>query len=135
MLAVFPPVLLKTYPVEREEIKQTIEFLEEEIRDGQEIYIYYRGYPAFLYYKDIGFIKLQNRVVIGTQQILDDKGFYSELARVAGPTWFLFTHAKPIKKWKTEETVIIRRLGEERKLLKKSTVKGSSVYLFDTPEP
>jgi hypothetical protein len=135
MLAVFPPVLLKTYPVERAEIKQSLAYLEENSTAVQDIYVYYRGYTSFRYYQEIGFVKTQSRIVKGSNKILDDKGFYKELERVPGPAWFLFTHAKPMKNGETEETVIIRRLGEERKLLKKSTVKGSSVYLFDRPGP
>lgn len=135
MLAVFPPVLLKTYPVERAEIKQSLAYLEDNSTAGQDIYVYYRGYTSFRYYQEIGFVKTQSRIVKGSNKILDDKGFYKELERVPGQAWFLFTHAKPLENGETEETVIIRRLGEERKLLKKSTVKGSSVYLFDRPGP
>jgi hypothetical protein len=118
---------LSGYPVklEREEVKKSIRYIQENIHEGEDIYIYYFTTFSYKYYDNIGFTNLKTHIIEGKYNRLGlySDGDISELKMLHGKTWLLFT-------FKGSNMIeYIDSLGYKR--IKEYKVKGSSVYLYD----
>jgi hypothetical protein len=117
---------LSGYPVkiEREEIKKSIRYIQENIHEGENIYIYYFATFPYKYYDNIGFTNLKTPIIEGKY---NRSGFYStgdinELKRLRGKTWLLLSSDKGIAEQ-------VNSLGYKK--IKEYKAKGSFVYLYD----
>jgi hypothetical protein len=120
------PVLLK-----REEIKKSIQYIQENNTDNEPVYIYYGALRAFQYYNDIGFIKIQAPVINGTANRDNKEAYMDELGKLHGKNWLLFSHVML-----DEEKFIINRLDSiGHDSINAFQTSGSSAYFYDFGEP
>lgn len=115
------------FPQKNEEIKKTIQYLQQHINKNDKIYIYYSAGSAFLYYKKIQFIKFNVPVTFGSKNRSDKAKYINELKELKGRNWLLFSHV-----YENEEDFIIRQLDSlGYKKLDSFKTYGSSTYLYD----
>ncbi|MCK4664378.1 MAG: glycosyltransferase family 39 protein [Bacteroidales bacterium] len=114
------------YPIEREEIKKSISYVNKNISENELVYIYYASVPAFLFYKQAYFVKFDNKIVIGKSHRGNDSLYIKDLSSLSGKVWILFSHVDS-----NEDKFIIDYLQTRGKLLDEYKTTGSSVYLFN----
>lgn len=117
----------KEYPMEKEELKKSMDFLSENISKEDKIYVYYGASNAFEYYQLINYLTFKNELLIGTANKQNKPEYINEVSRIQGLMWLLFSHDVD-----NEEEYIVTQLqlkGYEK--LKSFHSKGSSAYLFD----
>jgi hypothetical protein len=117
----------KEYPIEKEELKKSMDFLYENISQDDKIYVYYGASNAFEYYQLTNYLKFENELLIGTANKQNKPEYINEVSLTTGTTWLLFSHDVD-----NEEEYIVTQLqlkGYEE--LKSFHAKGSSTYLFN----
>jgi uncharacterized membrane protein len=130
-LLIIPVEMVKIFPLQREEIRDSISFMNENISPGQEIYLYYGACQAFEFYKETGFVRFDNKATRGRMNKTEWSKYIAEINRQNGQVWLLFSHIYPFNKPETEETYIVKNLGLDWKLLKQFHAKGSAAYLVE----
>jgi hypothetical protein len=131
ILIIVPAELLRFYPIEREEIKQAINYMQKNISEEQAIYIYPMAERAFNYYEQINFINVDNEQIRGSNRVNDRGVQLQQLDGMSGQVWFLFSHVNPYFKRLSEEDYFIGFLEKDWTLIDKYEARGSSVYLFE----
>jgi hypothetical protein len=132
-LIIIPLETVKIFPIQREEIKDSISFINKNISPGQDVYLYYGSYQAFEFYKETGVVTFDNKTSRGKASKNDWSKYIEEIKRQNGQVWLLFSHVYPFNKPETEETYIVKNLESDWKLLKQFHAKGSAAYLFESP--
>ncbi|GHT10129.1 hypothetical protein FACS189426_09860 [Bacteroidia bacterium] len=115
---------LSKLPIQYENIKGSIKFIQENISENENIYIYSFAIPGYEYYNSIGFANTKNwHSVYSSRDI-------NELNDLRGKTWLLFSHIAD----EDEEFMInhIDSLGHTK--IKEFKTFGSSAYLYDFGE-
>ena len=117
------------FPIELEEIKESVDYISRQSMEKDQIYLYYGAAPAFSFYQDTGYSLPSLQVIHGEKHRGDQDKYMEELSSLSGRTWVLISHP-----FAEEETFIVDSLAE-RGVVPLSTfqAKGSSVYLFDLP--
>ena len=128
--AIFLFQLIAEFPIERDEIKRSINFINKNIESGDNLYVYYGAAGAFRYYRQIGFASVGNPAVFGQSEPRERTIFIEDLAQFKGRIWVLFSHLQPFGT-EAEKTFIVNHLSEKGKLLGTFNTKGSAAYLFD----
>jgi hypothetical protein len=130
-LIIIPLVLTRIFPFKREEIKESLSYMEENITKDQAIYLYYRARTPYKYYSQTGYFDSMNRLVRGRVNSDDREKFEKDLAKLSGQVWFLFSHVKPISETEDEEVRMVSYLKNDWILLDQFQASGSSVYLLE----
>jgi len=135
-IAALTPAVILTYvvfinfPIEKEEIKKSISYMDSKIINGQIIYVYYASKNPFNFYKQTGFVKNSNRVITGLKHRNENEKYAAELAALKGEVWFLFSHVYPWTEDNEEKYMVNFLLNRGATLLEKQVYKDSSVYLI-----
>jgi len=127
-------VFLTVHPVEREEIKQPMEYIENHWEKGDKLYVYFAAEYAFRYYQKR--IQIDNSDVMIGMPLIDYTNFeriknnnhQSELDRLSqnNRVWIIFSHVyDDHEKLFTE---YLERSGKQRDVFK---MPGASVYLYE----
>jgi hypothetical protein len=119
------------FPVKSEEMKESIDYIQKNIEEGDRIYVYYFAIFPYEYYNQIGYSTIQAPVTNGkfTGWPIYSTGEITEVDALRGKTWLLLVHGSD------DEQLILNRvdsLGHKR--LKEYKTKGSSAYLYDFGE-
>ncbi|GAG16359.1 unnamed protein product, partial [marine sediment metagenome] len=120
-------------PIEKEEIKKSIDYIENNIETHDAVYVYYGSSAPFQFYREINYVDIDNKIIFGTSHRGDFKKYYYELLNLRGRVWLLFSHIFPFSGNVKESDYMIDfliRNGSE--LLDKKRYKGSIVYYVDT---
>ena len=80
------------YPAQTEEIKKSIDFISQNIKPEQHVYVYYGAIPAFTYYQKIGKIKFRNTVILGHGYRGENPKYVNEIRSIPADSWILFSH-------------------------------------------
>jgi len=107
----------KEFPLEKEELKKSMDFITENIQGEDKIYVYYGATN----------VKFENELLIGTANKQNKPEYLNEVSRIKCQTWLLFSHDVD-----NEEEYILTQLelkGYEK--MKSFHAKGSSAYLID----
>lgn len=115
------------FPLKREEIKDSIIHLQQNISKNEKIYVFYSALPAFRYYQKIQFIKVSAPIIFGTNNFNHNDKYIRELIKLKGKNWILFS-----RKFSDVETNIIKQLdslGYEK--IETFKTYGSKTYLYD----
>ena len=116
------------FPIQRDQIKPCLKFIDENIKATDHIYVYYFSKNPFRYYVDINYFKAKNPRTIASWSNRGhiDKAF-DDLKQLKGKNWLLFSH------WfDNEETKMIHyldSLGYPK--LNSFKTYGSSAYYYD----
>ena len=128
--AIFLFQLVSEFPIERDEIKRSITFINNNIAKGDNLYIYYGAAGAFRYYRQTGFVTFDNPAVFGQSEPGKMEVFAGDVAQFEGRTWVLFSHLQPFGT-EAEAAFIVKHLSDRGKLLGSFKTKASAAYLFD----
>lgn len=112
-----------------EEIKPILEYVHEEIDEGDCLYVYYGADCAFNFYKKLyGF----NKYIKGINSRDDWKKYYEDIDKLAGNrrVWVIFSHVYYVGRL-SEENYIVDYLNIKGKLLDAGRFQGAAAYLFD----
>ena len=120
-------------PIEREEIKKTMQFIQDNQMDSAEYYVYYDGKRAYRFYTQHGPYFTQAGGVRGTNGRKDAQKLIADLHALRGRTWLLFSHVhiadKPVG---DEEAYMISYILQKGgQVIKSYKTTGSSAYLID----
>jgi hypothetical protein len=134
------PILVLAYPAtkqipfEREEIKKSLSFLQENMVEGDQLYLYYASTYPFDLYRVTGFVEANPPLIRG-EISRDDWGKYLEpFVGMHGRLWLIFSHVYSFSgsDSKNEEYFIVNYLlGKGAVMVEMKKFKGSSVYLVD----
>jgi 4-amino-4-deoxy-L-arabinose transferase-like glycosyltransferase len=129
---VFMPIVLRNnkYPRKKEEIKDSIAFIEKNINADQPIYLYSGAVIAAQYYRETNCFSSQHRLITGTPN-RDEPGKYIDEIKAAGKeTWLLFSAVYTGKKGNEEDFIVNTLMAAEgATVLQKFKTKGSAAYL------
>lgn len=121
------------YPIEKEEIKNSLKYIENNIKKDEAIYVYYGSNKAFNFYKETKFINISNAIIFGTRHRDENYKYDPELLNLKGRVWLLFSHVYPLRNEEKYMMELLLNKGSE--LLDVKKYKGSSVYYVDTKKP
>jgi hypothetical protein len=122
----------RKFPLQREEIKKSMQVIEKEARPGDSIYVYYGAWAAFTYYYQQGYpLKKQLPFIIGHSSLEDNNGYLEELRSISGRVWVLFSHGYPFDGSRKEEKFIVGGLEKRGKLIRQFEDVDTAVYLFE----
>jgi hypothetical protein len=94
----FTLFIIKNFPLEKEEIKKTYNYIEQNISKKDKIYVYYASVPAFNFYADINKFNLTNEIIFGKNCRQNIYQYTDDLINVNDPIWMLFTHYRENEK-------------------------------------
>lgn len=115
------------FPIENEELKKSLNYIQNHKAPGDSIYVYYGASKAMLYYQAIQYIDFTPVVLYGHNFRDDQQLYLSELSSLKGRYWLLFSHDH-----EDEEGDIIRSLDEMGyPMLTSFRTLGSGAYLYD----
>jgi hypothetical protein len=132
-VAVIIPALMLFYffrngfPQEKQEIKKSIDYIQQHKGDGDKLYMYYGTCYAIEYYEKTKYFKTTAAITYGTNNRSEKEKYIAELKRLQGRNWLLFSST-----YDDEETYItgqLDMLGYKR--LESFATTGSSTYLYD----
>ena len=115
------------FPLKKEEIKKSIDYIKNNIADENKIYVYKGALDAYKYYDKIEYINFSNSVIFGKGTRADKSTYIEQLINLRGNIWLLFSH-----NYNNEEEYIITQLdslGYHR--IEAFRSHGSSTYLYD----
>jgi hypothetical protein len=136
LFAVIIPILFLSvghhFKLQRQEIKKSITYINENTGGKEPVYIYHGASRAFRYYYEIGFANSNMQVIncsFGDRAWGRVAEYVDEIKTLHGANWLLFTH------FFGEDELIINQLDSigYTKLDEFQTV-GSSAYLYDFGE-
>jgi len=128
VIIMFYPIY-QSFPIKKEEIKDSLSYIDQNIKNDEEIYIYYGARRAFTFYNEIKFINLNNVIIYGTKHRKQIGKYDHELLNLKGKVWLLFSH---VVDGREEKYMIKLLLNNGSELLDKKKYRRSSVYYFDT---
>jgi hypothetical protein len=109
------------FPVRRHETKKSLKYIEENIREGESVYIQRFDRYTYYYYQDIGFVHIKAPMIEGYDSPEEN---FKILKKLHGKTWLLL---EPI-----EKGLIINRFDSlGYRSIKEFHYHDSSVYLYD----
>lgn len=125
-------LLIKKFPVEREEIKKSMEYVNENIVPTDDIYLYYNSHSAFDFYKEkYPSIATNTSIGYGTENRENWTAYDPEILRFEGDTWMIFSHiyVKKNEEGLKEDTYMLELLVKNGyKIVEEKKFEGSSVY-------
>ncbi|MGB0931975.1 MAG: glycosyltransferase family 39 protein [Chitinophagales bacterium] len=130
LINLFP--LATKLPIEKEEIKKSMEYVNENITPTDNIYLYYDSQPAFNFYKEkYPAIARNTSIAYGTENRKNWAAYDPEILRIEGNTWMIFSHiyAKKNEEGLKEDAYMLGFLKKKGyKVLEEKKFEGSSVY-------
>jgi hypothetical protein len=129
LLAVYSVFVVK-FPIQFEEIKKSMKYIQQNKHEGENIYIYHFAIFSYKYYEQIGFTIEKANIIEGKYY---DQGYHvgdiRELDDLHGKNWLLFAHGGD------DEPIMINHvdsMGYSK--IKEFKTAGSSAYLYDFGE-
>ena len=115
-------------PLYREHIRPSMDYLKENLSEGDLIYVYYYAEPAFLFY--LPKYHLEDRVYFLGGEYQDNPDDYlREIESLDGRVWFLFSHVYEDASI-NEKEFILHYLDKNATKEKDFRVRGTSVFLY-----
>ena len=139
LLNVFNLFHRNNFPIEKEEIKKSLEQLNANLEDGDKIYVYHSSYRPFIFYKanysTIAGMDNSN-IIVGESNIENWPKYNDIIENIEGNIWILFSHVRYNKnKNHDEESYIIDLFRQnDFKIMEEHKYKRSSVYKAATIE-
>lgn len=123
------------HPIEREEMRPVLGYLEKHQKPADTIYVYYGAEPAFRYYAP-RFQLTDLPITYGIGRTPNTESYITDLNRVADKhrVWLVFSH---VYDWANlnEGSVYLDYAQRHGKLLDSFQVEGASTFLFDLSQP
>ncbi|TDI81608.1 MAG: hypothetical protein E2O83_00725 [Bacteroidetes bacterium] len=121
---------LENFPIERQNIKSSLSFIEKNIKDKEPIYIYFASKYAFAFYKNKYPNLLKHTIVIGKDHKNQWENHYNDIRNIDSDFWMIFSHVRYSKEsGEPEDKYIIRKLSSEGyKIIITKRDKGCRTY-------
>ncbi len=130
-------IALKDFPFEREEIKNSIAYLDANAAPTDQLYIYHTTAHAFLFYQEkfsaYPVLEANDNVIISKSSRKDWAQYDKSISAIrSAPVWLLFSHVYRPKEPKgsiSEEEYILEKLEANGfKIIDQQNYTGSTVY-------
>jgi len=120
--------LLFYLPFQREEIKKSLTYLNENIKKGDKIYIYFAAENAFQYYKNIHYFDFPDNEIIKGKSYWnsENKLYQDDLKNLSGSYWLVFSHISDNEEIKLKDKLSAAGQYPIHQLIS----PGSSIYLY-----
>jgi hypothetical protein len=131
LILLFPVFLFSAgYPfkVRRQEIKDSINYIQKNRSENENIYVHPSCFAAAKYYEAIKFAPPMEYIGSYFDQKIDDNEYIEGLKKLRGKNWLLYTYSLE------EEKYLTNKLDSCYKRLKTYHTTGSSAYLYDFGE-
>jgi hypothetical protein len=115
-------------PLRHEQLAPVLEKVRRDIQPGDRVYVYYSAVPAFTFYTrehPLG----EATVTFGEEHRNDPAGYRTELAKLHGRVWIVFSHPHNY-----EETVIRTALDCRGPCEREVKLHGAAAWLYRLPE-
>jgi len=122
----FYPIYLK-FPIKKEEIKISLNYIKQNIKSMETIYVHYGAVRSFKFYEDIKFITFNNSIIYDKGHREGDSKYDATIMNLKGKVWFVFTHPYRDEK----EHIVEDLLNTGAELIDKKEYKGSTIYYID----
>lgn len=134
-------VVVRVYtvvPMEKEEIKKSLAYLNEKVSATDHIYVYYSAQPAFQFYKgNYDKVSRNNNIILGKSGRNNWEFYAKEVASLDSVDWLLFSHTYWENKYGTwlneEEYILVEFEKRGYQVTEKVYYKGSSLYRITPP--
>ncbi len=126
-------LLWKRMPIKREEIKPVYNYIIDNIKPEDKIFVYAKNQDVFDFYNKIGYLNFKNETILGGINRKNFKNNDAELDRLKGNVWFIFAHNYKFKHDKiSEQEYILNYLKANGGIVKDSinSVKSDG-YLIE----
>ncbi len=137
-------VLKKQFPLEYEEIKVGLQHINDHIKPGQQVYVYFASYVAFTYYhkhlKKYPDIK-ENQILHGIKRFKKtEKDFTPDIPKLKDDVWLLFSHIEKNTKGLSDLDNILHLIKQNgyKILERKDFTRGAVIHAVrvnKSPEP
>ena len=125
-LILFVQFFSQKFPFEREEIKDSYNYVKNNISQNDKIYVYFGAVPAFNFYSNINIFNLTNDIIIGKNCRANIEMYKNDLMNLEGNIWLIFSHDRDY-----EKAFILNHMSDSNFLILKHEVfSGSEVFLF-----
>jgi hypothetical protein len=115
------------YPYVNQEIRNSIDFIQENISEGEAVYVDWRARRQYQYYVDINYVKFDAPIVTGRRYKVFSEENINELKSLSGKYWVLFAGGNHGLQWK-----MIKGLEQSGvKIEKRFITSKSHAYLID----
>ena len=122
--------LFRNLPLKHEEIKESINFINENFKDNEQVYIYYGAVNAYNFYNQIGIVKFNTKPLIGSCYRGNEQMYIQDILQKENSTiWVLFSHPH-----QGEDLKILKLLDSKCTILKQFVTEKSSAYLLQTKQ-
>ncbi|GHT10125.1 hypothetical protein FACS189426_09850 [Bacteroidia bacterium] len=111
-------------------IRESFKFIQRNICEDENIYVYYFATPGYEYYNSIGFINPKAQVLKGKYNRYDARDDFNELNNLHGKTWLLFSNLVDC----VDEEFMINYIDSLYPKIKEFKTVGFSAYLYDFGE-
>ena len=118
------------YPVEHQEIKQSLAYYEQHKQPNDNLYIFHSAEYAYKLYQAIGKIPPNERSWFGSLDVNNIGLYAGELSKNGGRTWMIAC----LNYMHELDKIAAAMEAGGAKLVQVHKVEGSSIYLFDIPE-
>ena len=127
----FTFLLIIGIPLKDEEIKGNLSYLEENIRDGDNLFITPYAVPAYKYYQKIDYFNINNNVVLEPFASFEEKQtFLNKIQNTSGNVWLLFIGGE--SSYGGYQTDILDNLRKDNHhILKHNSEHKSDIYMFN----
>ncbi len=123
----FLALIMYSFPLHRSEIKQPLEFIQDNRQQGDKLYVAPGSVAAYTYYTQTGHFCENNMVVILSRPRMTSKEAFFEqtILPLTGPCWLLFSHNQEIADY------VVGKLGKmSLKPAKAFETVNAATYLF-----
>jgi len=123
--------IFKSTPIQKEEIKLSLNYINKKNTPNENIYIYYGAKPAFLFYKKDYQCFNKNNIILGTSNRSNWDQYNNEIKNLTNINWIVFSHTYWVKNKSalTEEEYIIKTFKKNGyQIIEQKHFEGSSVY-------
>lgn len=115
------------FPVEKEELKKALSFIQNNSTGHEPVYVYYGAKSSFLYYTRTGFFRQTDHIIYGQSYRDNAIRYRDELPKPAGAMWFVFSHV-----YNDEEIHILNLVDSMGGLCSKEIrCTGASAYQYN----
>jgi hypothetical protein len=120
------------FPIEHDEIKPAIAYINKMARSGESLYVFWGSAPATRYYMHRALTKFDSlSVVWGAARSGSSECYLMDLRPIKGHAWLLISHLYSYDGDRVEMEEVIQKLKKRGRLLNYQSFHGSIVYEFD----
>lgn len=121
--------VFKNIPTENEEVKKSLNYINDKIKEGDNINVYFITEPAYLFYRNqYAGLKDKPFRILGNWKMKTWPEYENQIHSINGKSWLIFSQVYTIGSLNGEEFIIKTLQSSGHKVLSKRKFTGSSCY-------